>query len=114
MGALVCRLEDSITMQRSDRRKRHWNICREKIRIRDGSPDVRREHVELFIRTLDDRYLSKQLTLLRLEDADEMKETLRAHQRMVKYKLNRLQDRINSDRDLHHPFPHHRRIQLAQ
>ena len=95
MGALVCRLEDSTTMQRSDRRKRHWNICREKIRIRDGSPDVRREHVELFIRTLDDRDLAKQLMLLRLEDADEMEETLRAYQRM---QINKVQSSTESNK----------------
>ena len=43
-----------------------------RIRIRDGSRDVRREHVDHFIGTLDDRDLAKQLTLVRLEDADEM------------------------------------------
>ena len=31
-----------------------------------------------FIETLDDRDLTQQLTLLRLKDADEMEETLRA------------------------------------
>ena len=51
---------------------------RVKIRIRYGSWDIRREHVEHFIGTLDDRDLANQLTLLRLEDADEMEEKLRA------------------------------------
>ena len=40
------------------------------------------EHVEHFIGTLDDRDLDKKLTLLRLEDADEMEETLCAYQSM--------------------------------
>ena len=43
---------------------------------------TRREHVEHFIATLDDRDLAKQLTLLRLMDIDEMEETLCACQRM--------------------------------
>lgn len=50
--------------------------------IREGTPATRREHVEHFIETLDDRDLAKQLTLLRLDDADDMEETLRAYQRM--------------------------------
>ena len=55
---------------------------RAKIPIREGSPSVRREHVEHFIGTLDDRDLAKQLTLLRLGDASDMEETLRTYQRM--------------------------------
>ncbi|CAI5722019.1 unnamed protein product [Peronospora effusa] len=55
---------------------------RAKIPIREGSPSIRGEHVEHFIGTLDDRDLAKQLTLLRLGDADDMKETLRTYQRM--------------------------------
>ena len=43
---------------------------------------MRREHVEHFIETLKDRNLAKQLTFLRLMDADDMKEILRAYQRM--------------------------------
>ena len=43
---------------------------------------TRREHVEHFIATLDDRDLAKQLTLLRLMDINEMEETLRACQWM--------------------------------
>lgn len=53
-----------------------------KIPIRDGPPDIRWEHVEHFIETLGDRELAKQLTLLRLNDADMMEETLRIYQRM--------------------------------
>ncbi|CAI5718029.1 unnamed protein product [Peronospora effusa] len=55
---------------------------RAKILILEGTPATRREHMELFIETLDDRDLAKQLTLLRLDDADDMEETLRAYQRM--------------------------------
>lgn len=55
---------------------------RAKIDIREGKLATRREHVEHFISTLDDRDLAKQLTLLRLTDADGMEETLRAYERM--------------------------------
>ena len=55
---------------------------RAKILIRYGTPVTRREHVEHFIETIDDRDLAIQLTLLRLNDADAMEETLRAYQRM--------------------------------
>uniref|UniRef100_A0AAV1V2L5 Retrotransposon gag domain-containing protein n=1 Tax=Peronospora matthiolae TaxID=2874970 RepID=A0AAV1V2L5_9STRA len=55
---------------------------RAKVAFRDGSPASRREHVEHLIDTLDDRELAKQLTLLRVHDANTMKETLRAYQRM--------------------------------
>ena len=43
---------------------------------------MRREHVEHFIETLDDRDLAKKLTLLRLMEADGMEEILRAYQHM--------------------------------
>ena len=55
---------------------------RAKFAIREGRHTTRRGHVEHFISTLDDRDLAKQLTLLRLSDADDMEETLRAYQRM--------------------------------
>ena len=55
---------------------------RAKIRIRDGSPEVRREHVEHFIGTQGNRDLAKQLTGLRLVDVDDLEATLRAYQRM--------------------------------
>jgi hypothetical protein len=55
---------------------------RAKIQIRDGTVTIRREHVEHFIGTLDDRGLAKQLTMLRLDDVDELEDTLRACQRM--------------------------------
>ena len=41
---------------------------RTKIPIRDGSIDIKREHVEYFLETLDDRDMAKQLTLQRLDD----------------------------------------------
>ena len=50
---------------------------RAKIHVRDGNAADRREHVEHFIATLDDRDFANQLTLHRLEDANEMEETLR-------------------------------------
>ena len=55
---------------------------RAKIPIREGSPSVCRERVEHFIGTLDDRDLKKQLMVLRLEDADDMRETLRTYRRI--------------------------------
>ena len=54
---------------------------RAKISIREGTLDVRREHVEHFIETLDDRVLAKQLALLRLTDVDDMEEALHAYDR---------------------------------
>jgi hypothetical protein len=49
--------------------------------IKDGSVEVRREHVDHFIETLDDRDLASQLALLMIPDADKLEETLRARQR---------------------------------
>ena len=54
---------------------------RAKIPVKDGPPDARREHVEHFIGTLDNRELADQLLLLRLANADALEETLRAYQR---------------------------------
>ena len=61
-----------------------------KIAIREermATSDSRREHVEHFIATLDDRDLAKLLTLLRLKDVDKLEETLRACQRMESRQL---------------------------
>ena len=55
---------------------------RAKVAIREGRHATRREHAENSISTLDDLDLAKQLTLLRLSDADDMEETLRAYQRI--------------------------------
>ena len=52
---------------------------RAKIHVKDGIAADRREHVEHFIATLDDRYFDNKLTPHRLEDADEMEETLRTY-----------------------------------
>ena len=54
---------------------------RAKIPVKDGSPDARRQHVEHYIATLDDHELADILLVLRLEDADALKEILRARQR---------------------------------
>ncbi|ETO58694.1 hypothetical protein F444_22926, partial [Phytophthora nicotianae P1976] len=51
------------------------------LRVKSGPSDVRREHVEHFIETLDDRDLADQLALLRISDADALEEVLRARQR---------------------------------
>ncbi|POM68452.1 Hypothetical protein PHPALM_15391 [Phytophthora palmivora] len=54
---------------------------RAKLQIKDGPGATRREHVEHFIETLDDRDLADQLALLGLADAEILEETLRARQR---------------------------------
>ncbi|EGZ13344.1 hypothetical protein PHYSODRAFT_364933, partial [Phytophthora sojae] len=54
---------------------------RTRLQVTDGPPDVRREHVEHFIETLDDRDLAGQLALLRIPDADTLEEVLRSRQR---------------------------------
>ena len=59
-----------------------WGRYRAKVAIRDGRHATRHGHVEHFISSLDDRDSAEQLTLLRLSDADDMEETLRAYQRM--------------------------------
>ncbi|ETK89018.1 hypothetical protein L915_06820 [Phytophthora nicotianae] len=54
---------------------------RAKLRVKSGPSDVRREHVEHFIETLDDSDLGDQLALLRISDAGALEEVLRARQR---------------------------------
>ncbi|POM61039.1 hypothetical protein PHPALM_30013 [Phytophthora palmivora] len=45
---------------------------RARLQIKDGPSEVRREHVEHFIETLDDRDLADHLALLRIPDADTL------------------------------------------
>ena len=45
--------------------------------IRDGSSAIRKEPVNYYIGTLDDRDLSRMLKILLLEDADDLEETLK-------------------------------------
>ncbi|ETL25497.1 hypothetical protein L916_20655, partial [Phytophthora nicotianae] len=52
-----------------------------KLRVKSGPSDVRREHVEHFIETLDDRDQADQLALLRISGADALEEVLRTRQR---------------------------------
>ncbi|OWY96377.1 LOW QUALITY PROTEIN: hypothetical protein PHMEG_00033366 [Phytophthora megakarya] len=54
---------------------------RAKLQVKDGPLATRHEDVEYFIETLDDRGLTDQLALLRLTDAEDLEETLRARQR---------------------------------
>ena len=54
-----------------------------KIPIRDKSPTTRKEHVNYYIGTLDDRNLSRMLTMLRLGDADDLEETLQECESMA-------------------------------
>lgn len=81
---------DSITMHASEQMKRtpleylyRLNVMgmQAKILVKDGSATVRKEHVDHFIDTLDDRDLANQLLLLRVEDASKMEDTLREYQR---------------------------------
>ncbi|OWZ13005.1 LOW QUALITY PROTEIN: hypothetical protein PHMEG_00013743 [Phytophthora megakarya] len=66
---------------------------RAKLPIKDGESAVRREHVEHFIETLDGRDLADQLALLRLNDAEDLEETLRARLRTKTERVKPLLDR---------------------
>ncbi|POM63372.1 Hypothetical protein PHPALM_21243, partial [Phytophthora palmivora] len=54
---------------------------RAKLKIKDGNAMDRREHVDHYIETLEDQDLADRLTLLRLSDADDLEEVLRARER---------------------------------
>ncbi|KAE8877899.1 hypothetical protein PF002_g26307 [Phytophthora fragariae] len=54
---------------------------RARLKIKDGDLKARLEHVEHFIETLGDPDLADQLTLLRLADADQLEDVLRARER---------------------------------
>ncbi|OWZ06629.1 hypothetical protein PHMEG_00021095 [Phytophthora megakarya] len=54
---------------------------RAKLKIKDGSTKGRRQHVNHYIETLEDQDLAERLTLLRLTDADDLEEVLRARDR---------------------------------
>ncbi|OWZ01719.1 hypothetical protein PHMEG_00026839, partial [Phytophthora megakarya] len=51
------------------------------LKIKDGNPKARREHVDHYIETLGEPELADRLTLLRLADVDEFEEVLRAWER---------------------------------
>ncbi|OWY97002.1 LOW QUALITY PROTEIN: hypothetical protein PHMEG_00032576 [Phytophthora megakarya] len=57
---------------------------RARLKIKDGSAKERREHVDHYIETLEDQNLAERLTLLRLTDADDLEEVLRARDRSSK------------------------------
>ncbi|POM64368.1 Hypothetical protein PHPALM_20106 [Phytophthora palmivora] len=54
---------------------------RANLKIKDGNAKDRREHVDHYIETLEDQDLADRLTLLRLSDADDLEEVLRARER---------------------------------
>ncbi|GMF56160.1 unnamed protein product [Phytophthora fragariaefolia] len=56
-------------------------VLRARLKIKDGGSKERQEHVGRFIEALGDQELSDQLTLLRLPDAGELEEVLRALER---------------------------------
>ena len=70
----MCRMLDSITTRGNDPDKTPQGYShrlngvaiRAKVAIRDDRHATRRQHVEHFIATLDDRDLAKQVSLLRL------------------------------------------------
>ncbi|POM70406.1 Hypothetical protein PHPALM_13161 [Phytophthora palmivora] len=51
------------------------------LKIKDGNAKDRRECVDHYIDTLEDQDLADRLTLLRLSDADDLEEVLRARER---------------------------------
>uniref|UniRef100_A0AAV1TXV1 Uncharacterized protein n=1 Tax=Peronospora matthiolae TaxID=2874970 RepID=A0AAV1TXV1_9STRA len=61
---------------------------RAKIYVKDGNVADRREHIEHYIETLDDRDFAKQLTLPRLDDVETLELTLHTYERMQKRKGN--------------------------
>ncbi|OWY96112.1 LOW QUALITY PROTEIN: hypothetical protein PHMEG_00033709, partial [Phytophthora megakarya] len=54
---------------------------RARLKIKDGSAKDRREHADHYIETLENQELAERLTLLRLTDADDLEEVLRARDR---------------------------------
>ena len=75
---------------------------RAKIPIRDGSPATRKEHVNHYIGTLDDRVLARMLTILRLGDADDLEKRCKNVRTWKLEKLTPLWDRANFDSVLRH------------
>ena len=71
------------------RRRGQTNPCyrlnvialRSKLKIKNGSPKIQKEHVKHYIETVDDPELADQLTMLRLADGEELEELLRARQK---------------------------------
>ncbi|KAE8902425.1 hypothetical protein PF005_g21719 [Phytophthora fragariae] len=51
---------------------------RARLKVKDGNTKERKEHLDHFIETLGDPELADRLTLLRLSDADDLEEVLRA------------------------------------
>lgn len=62
---------------------------RAKLKIKDGSPKIQKDHVEHYISTLDDPDLADHLAMLCLMDVKEMEEALRARkrQKMLRSKM---------------------------
>ncbi|OWY93509.1 hypothetical protein PHMEG_00037076, partial [Phytophthora megakarya] len=54
---------------------------RARLKIKDGNAKERSEHVDHYIETLEDLDLAERLTSLRLTDADDLEEVLRARDR---------------------------------
>ncbi|OWY92903.1 hypothetical protein PHMEG_00037891 [Phytophthora megakarya] len=88
-----CRLGVSVARQYYHTRRRsdespldyldRLNVAglRARLKIKDGNAKERREHVDHYTETLEDQDLAERLTLLRLIDADDLEEVLRARDR---------------------------------
>ncbi|OWY93384.1 LOW QUALITY PROTEIN: hypothetical protein PHMEG_00037241, partial [Phytophthora megakarya] len=76
--------QGNTTLRRSDESPLDYlyrlNVAglRVRLKIKDGNAKERREHVDHYIETLEDQDLAERLTLLRLTDADDLEEVLRA------------------------------------
>lgn len=63
---------------------------RAKLKVKDGSPKIQKDHVEHYISTLDDPDLADQLTMLRLKDVEELEEVLSARKLQKMLRVNML------------------------
>ncbi|POM58111.1 Hypothetical protein PHPALM_37288 [Phytophthora palmivora] len=78
---------------------------RARLQIKNGPLEVRREHVEHFIETLDDRDLADHLALLRIPDADTLEEALRAKARQSKAVYGSINPRQKNNSAVAPPAP---------
>ncbi|OWZ23517.1 LOW QUALITY PROTEIN: hypothetical protein PHMEG_0001584 [Phytophthora megakarya] len=75
---------------------------RARLKIKDGSSKERREHVDHYIETLEDQDLAERLTLLRLPDANDLEEALRARDRAKNHRI--WIQRVPAEANKHCPF----------
>ncbi|GMF46594.1 unnamed protein product [Phytophthora fragariaefolia] len=80
-GDLLARPARNWYWQLSRSTRCDWKGLAKSFQIQYCGRGARREHVDHFIETLDDRDLASQLALLRIPDADTLEETLRSQKR---------------------------------